>query len=306
MNVIGIDEVGRGCWAGPLVAGAAIIPKDTDLPPLLRDSKKLTAKQRTTVLKWITDNAMVGLGWVTPVEVDVLGLTKAVSTAMRRALQDLQQKHPHLAVDSIVIDGHINFLPDIPRTTAVIKADDSVPAVSAASIAAKVARDEYMQKIAQQLPDYGFDTHVGYGTASHIEALRRYGITAQHRLSYKPLQVLLGQYTSTSLGRLAETKAAKYLEEQDHQILAQNWHTRWCEIDIVSKFQQEIYFTEVKYRKRPKSGQGLEYITETKLKQMERAAISWLQAHDWQGSSSLGAIEVSGPLFIISSEHVRI
>lgn len=301
MYIIGIDEVGRGCWAGPLVAGAAIIPADKELPTLLRDSKKLSAKQREVVNQWIIDNVMVGLGWVSPSEVDHLGLTQAVSMAMRRALQDLQQKYTNLVINQIIIDGHFNFLADIPRSKAVIKADDSVPAVSAASIAAKVARDTFMTTMDERYPAYGFDTHVGYGTATHREALRKEGVTTIHRLSYKPIQNLLHIASSTTRGRLAEAKAAEKLTEQGHTIIAMNWRTKWCEVDIISTKDTTIFFTEVKYRQSTNSGDGLDYITPVKLRQMQRAARSWIQQNDWCGNMSIAAIAVSGPIYQITA-----
>jgi ribonuclease HII len=184
MIIVGIDEVGRGCWAGPLVAGAVILGK-----PIggLKDSKKLSKKQREKLAAEIQIKAIaIGLGWVTPAEVDELGLTLAVGLAMKRALEQVTA-----AYDEIIIDGNCNFFPENPKARAVIKADDSVPAVSAASIIAKVARDNYMAEIAAKYPDYGFESHVGYGTALHYERLKLHGISDLHRLSFKPIQALV-------------------------------------------------------------------------------------------------------------------
>jgi len=106
--------------------------------------------------------------------------------AMQRALEQIKVKY-----DEVVIDGHLNFLSDNPKTKAIIKADDSVPSVSAASIAAKVARDNYMTEIAPNYPDYGFAQHVGYGTALHLERLKLHGVSSLHRQSFKPVKALL-------------------------------------------------------------------------------------------------------------------
>jgi ribonuclease HII len=185
MIIVGIDEVGRGCWAGPVVAGAVILSK-----PIagLKDSKKLTKPQREVFAAQITEEALaVGLGWVAAKEVDGLGLTEAVRLAMRRALEEIEADY-----DQIIIDGNYNFLPENPKAQAVIKADDSVPAVSAASIVAKVARDNYMAEVAARYPDYGFTSHVGYGTALHLERLKLHGISDLHRRSFKPIQALAG------------------------------------------------------------------------------------------------------------------
>lgn len=186
--IVGIDEVGRGCWAGPLVAGAVALPVDFVLQHnaswLLADSKILSREQRRQSDAAIRQLAStVGLGWVTAAEVDELGLTLAVGLAMRRALATIDPSY-----DDLVIDGSYNFLPDNPKARTIIKADASVPAVSAASIVAKVARDQFMAEQAHRFPDYGFETHVGYGTKRHIEALHRHGICELHRKSFRPVR----------------------------------------------------------------------------------------------------------------------
>jgi ribonuclease HII len=184
MLTLGIDEVGRGCWAGPLVAGAVVLAQ-----PLagLKDSKLLSKRQRERLTAEIETTAVtIGLGWVKPAEIDEIGLTAAVGLAMRRALTQISAEY-----DDIVIDGNINFLADNPKARAVIKADATVPAVSAASIVAKVARDRYMTEIAQQYPNYGFERHVGYGTALHHAQLKLHGVSDLHRRSFKPIQALL-------------------------------------------------------------------------------------------------------------------
>jgi len=185
--VVGIDEVGRGCWAGPLVAGAVMLRRPIQG---LRDSKKLTKKQRELLNTRIKKQAMAyGLGWVSVSEIDALGLTAAISLAMRRALQDIAVR-----CDEVIIDGSYNFLPDIAGTRCIVRADDTVPSVSAASIIAKVARDAYMASVAAgQYPMYGFEKHVGYGTALHRAALLAHGICDLHRRSFAPIKRLLAE-----------------------------------------------------------------------------------------------------------------
>ena len=182
MITVGIDEVGRGCWAGPLVAGAVIL----DVPIKgLKDSKLLSKKQRTLLTETILQSAIAtGLGWVEPGEIDTIGLTEAVRLAMKRALMQIQHLY-----DEVIIDGNFNFLNDNPKARALVKADTTVPAVSAASIIAKVARDNYMSQI--DGPDYGFAKHSGYGTALHLEMLRLHGVSDMHRKSFKPVKALL-------------------------------------------------------------------------------------------------------------------
>jgi len=190
MSIIaGVDEVGRGCWAGPLVAGAVVLPKNfasSHTTWQLCDSKKLSAKQRTVAAKQLERIVLdYSLGWVTAQEIDEVGLTAAVRLAMQRAVEGLS-----VVYDMIIIDGNYNFLSDNPNTQSLIKADDQIPAVSAASIMAKVARDAYMHRAAKKFPNYGFERHVGYGTKLHIESLVRYGPSILHRMSYKPIMNL--------------------------------------------------------------------------------------------------------------------
>ena len=184
MQIVGIDEVGRGCWAGPLVAGAVMLRAPL---PGLRDSKKLSKVQREVLSRQIQDQAVsYGLGWVSAEEIDKIGLTDAVRIAMQRALEQISCDY-----DEIIIDGSYNFLADTACTRTLIKADDLIPAVSAASILAKVARDAYMAELGLQLPAYNFAKNVGYGTAAHLAALQLHGVTRHHRKSYKPIAALL-------------------------------------------------------------------------------------------------------------------
>jgi ribonuclease HII len=130
--------------------------------------------------------AAFGLGWVTPGEVDALGLTAAVRLAMQRAVAEITMPY-----DELVVDGNYNFLQENPLSRCLIKADDTVPAVSAASILAKVARDRYMQQAAAQYPGYYFENHVGYGTVAHAAAMKLQGICDLHRRSFAPVRTYL-------------------------------------------------------------------------------------------------------------------
>jgi len=184
MIVVGIDEVGRGCWAGPLVAGAVILNVPIEG---LKDSKLLTRNKREYLDKIIRQKALsFGLGWVEAQEIDNIGLSAAVALAMNRALLQIS-----IDYDKVIIDGNYNFMPNNTKAEAIIKADSKVPAVSAASVIAKVARDNYMFEMAKEYPKYGFEKHVGYGTALHSKMLNELGLTPLHRRTFKPVSLAI-------------------------------------------------------------------------------------------------------------------
>jgi ribonuclease HII len=187
---VGIDEVGRGCWAGPLVAAAVVLSPKRPIEGL-NDSKKLSLAQRLRLATIIETEAVAfGIGWVWPEAIDISGITAAVKSAMEQAIMAI---YPD-TYSHIVIDGNYNFLPAYPNVSTVVGADGTVAEASAASIIAKVARDRYMSETAaQKYPEYGFDRHVGYGTAQHMQALAAHGVTPIHRRSFKPIRAYLLQ-----------------------------------------------------------------------------------------------------------------
>lgn len=184
--MIGIDEVGRGCWAGPLLVVAARAEKS--LPGSIADSKVLSKVRREQLHAEISAACSLGEGWVQPEEIDAVGLTQAMKIGVARALLSIGAKHD----EAIIMDGHINYCPaEYVNVRAVIKADSTHPIVSAASIYAKVTRDAHMMRVAQFYPVYGFEKHVGYGTELHRSALKVHGVSKIHRLSYKPVKAFL-------------------------------------------------------------------------------------------------------------------
>ncbi len=297
--ILGIDEVGRGPWAGPLVVGAVVLG-DAGIDGLT-DSKKLSAKRRTYLDNLIRDQAGGwGLGWVHAEELDTLGLVESLRVATIRAVEAV--KAPY---HEIIIDGTINFLKETSKgkyVTTLAKADLLIPSVSAASIIAKVARDTYMSEQAKQYPEYGFDKHVGYGTALHRSAIDAHGITPLHRTSFAPIARLLGTpkavdkknvITTKQIGDEGEAEAAEFLISQGHSILERNWKTKWCEIDIISQYDGRIFFVEVKYRKNAYSGDGFDAITNTKQKQMAFAAEYYLASRPSGSEYMLAAISIT-------------
>lgn len=282
--ILGIDEVGRGPWAGPLVVGAVVLGGATIEG--LTDSKKLTKKRREELDVIIRESAGgIGLGWVHADEIDEVGLSAALRLATKRAVEQITVPY-----HEIIIDGTINFLAETSKgqyVTTLAKADLLIPSVSAASIVAKVARDAFMTQQDQLFPGYKFGSHVGYGTAMHRAAIDQLGVTPLHRLSFAPLAKYRSDQTlaadvseneqtqkpaSKKVGDEAEEVATRYLQALGHQIVERNWKTKYCEIDIISELNGTIFFTEVKYRRQPRQGGGLAAITPTKLRQMRFAA----------------------------------
>lgn len=184
---MGVDEVGRGCLAGPLLVVAA--RATAGLPEGLADSKVLSRQRREELLVLLVETCRFGEGWVKPSEIDRLGLTAATRLGVRRALAELEVDKNEL----IVIDGNYNYAPKVyRRVSTVIDADALVPIVSAASIYAKVKRDAYMRSLAARYPDYGFETNVGYGTAFHLAAIGSAGLIRHlHRNSFAPVRLVL-------------------------------------------------------------------------------------------------------------------
>ena len=286
MPILGIDEVGRGPLAGPLVVGAVILPTDErSWFAELADSKKLTAKKREALSKLILQESATGLGWVPAEELDQIGISKALKLATHRAVKSVQRLHAPFS--QIIIDGKVNFLAETPLetyTSTIIKADAKIREVSAASIIAKVARDHYMIDLANKYPNYGFDKHVGYGTKTHVQAIYKYGLTDEHRKSFEPCKSLSSfaltikpKKNTTAIGKQAEQAVANHLEQNGHTIITKNHKTYFYEIDIISTKDNHIYFTEVKYRKSALHGNGLDAVTKTKQDQMRFAAESYLK-----------------------------
>jgi len=195
MAILGIDEVGRGPLAGPLVVGAVILPDGKPVWVLeLRDSKKLTAKKREELAAVILEKAVAAeTAFVSAAEIDEIGISGALKKATCMVVKSVQGLHAPFS--QIVIDGKVNFLKGTALeryVSTLVKADDLVAEVAAASIVAKVARDRYMAEREVEFPGYGFSRNVGYGTKAHFEAIYRLGVCAEHRKSFEPCKSLVG------------------------------------------------------------------------------------------------------------------
>ena len=176
--ICGVDEAGRGPLAGPVCAAAVILPKGLEIPGL-NDSKKLTDKRRRELFPLIQEKALAyGIAFASHEEIDEINILQATYLAMERALAQLQLK-PQLAL----IDGNRAKDFGLPVMT-VVKGDSRSANIAAASVLAKVTRDEYMEKMAAEYPGYGFEIHKGYGTKAHYEALRNLGPSPIHRKTF--------------------------------------------------------------------------------------------------------------------------
>lgn len=315
--ILGIDEVGRGPYAGPLVIGACILgdwqnSENAEWIEKLTDSKKLSAKRRKELYVLIKEKALAAVtGWVSGAEIDEIGLSEALRLATRRAVEQIQQTK--IPFSEIIIDGTMNFLAGTKLekyVSTLKKGDFLVKEISAASILAKVERDKYMAELDAVYPEYGFGKHVGYGTAVHQKAMEEFGLTPEHRRSFRPVrEIAEGKTTAkpknaTRLKTTAEPKNASeqkitnkqktttkqlgdqgeqvvvdYLEVSGHEIMARNYKTKLFEVDIISRKNEMLYFTEVKYRSVHDFGEALDFIDKKKQKKMHLAVEGFLATH---------------------------
>ena len=183
--VAGVDEVGRGSLAGPVYA-AAVIFKTNIITKKIKDSKKLRKLEREDLSEYIKKNSIWSLGYASLKEIEKLNILNASMLAMKRAIEKLKIK-PNL----ILIDG--NKSPEIKNylIKTVVKGDQKIKEISAASIIAKVSRDKLMKKISHKFKNYKWDSNAGYGTKDHIKAIKKYGITRFHRKTFKPIHKIL-------------------------------------------------------------------------------------------------------------------
>ena len=302
--ILGIDEVGRGPYAGPLVIGACILgdwrnSENAEWIEKLTDSKKLSAKRREEFYILIKEKALAAAtGWVSSAEIDEIGLSEALRLATRRAVEQIQKTKAPFS--EIIIDGTMNFLvgTKLEKYVSTLKKGDFlVKEISAASILAKVERDNYMAKLDTVYPEYGFSKHVGYGTAAHQKAMEEFGLTPEHRRSFRPVreiaeniittkqlgdlskQMIANEITSKQLGDRGEQVVVDYLETSGHEIVARNYKTKLFEVDIISRRGRVLYFTEVKYRRGSDFGAGLDFIDKKKQQKMHLAVAGFLATH---------------------------
>ena len=188
-RIAGVDEVGRGPLAGPVTA-AAVILDPARIPAGLNDSKKLTARRREALCAEIMEVAEVSIGEASVAEIDEINILRASHLAMMRAIAGLASPPDHVLIDGNMLPRALDGDLSLPAE-AIVKGDARSLSISAASIVAKFWRDQGMQALAQQWPGYGWETNAGYGSKSHMEALRNLGVTPHHRRSFKPVHNIL-------------------------------------------------------------------------------------------------------------------
>lgn len=271
--VAGIDEVGRGPLAGPVVAAAVILPKECKIEGI-NDSKKLSAKKREALYDVILEKAIAyGIGVVSNERIDEINILQATYEAMRQALSGLSPQADYILADAVTIP-----LVSTPQQ-GIIKGDAKSISIGAASIVAKVYRDRMMEQMEEIYPGYGFGANKGYGSAEHIAGIKKLGITPIHRKTFvKHFQPQEGD-TATDKGNRGEALAARQMEKMGYEILERNFRTPVGEIDIIAKKDGYIVFTEVKYRKNEAMGSPSEAVDQRKQQHIIRAAKVYLAQH---------------------------
>ncbi len=242
--IAGVDEVGRGPLAGPVVAAAVILPKDHTIEGL-RDSKKISKKRRESLFPLIYEQTIdIGTGEVDVKTIDKINIREATFKAMKMALDDLST-----IPDRALIDGHPLNDQSIPNE-GIIGGDDKVDSIKAASIIAKVTRDRIMKEYSIIFPEYGFENHSGYGTKFHIEALEKYRATPIHRRSFKPVKNLMPTFKwlvdHDRISWMGKKLAALHLKKSGMSVMDLDWEgISNNSIDIVAKDNDHLIFVDV-------------------------------------------------------------
>ena len=180
-NSIGIDEVGRGCLAGPVVAAAVVLPKNFE-KSILKDSKKLSFKQRQEAFKKIRKESVYALGVVSEIQIDKINILNATFQAMNKALKQIE----NFKKFKVFVDGPYSFDKSNKNIVPIVGGDTKIPSIMAASIVAKCFRDNYMMKISKNYPSYKWEKNFGYGTKEHLKNITKHGVCKHHRKT-KPL-----------------------------------------------------------------------------------------------------------------------
>ena len=183
--IAGVDEVGRGSWVGPVFSAAVILKKNIN-KNLLKDSKKTSAKERNQLASYIKKNSIYSISKATINEIDKFNILQATLLSMKRAINNLKLTPDIILIDGIYAPKNLGC-----KYKTIVRGNEKIPAISAASIIAKVARDRYVTKLAKNYKSYSWHTNFGYGTIKHLNAINKFGITKHHRRSFKPIHNIL-------------------------------------------------------------------------------------------------------------------
>ena len=184
-RIVGVDEVGRGCLAGPVFAAAVILDKKINTKEI-KDSKKMSFKKRILVSKYIKKNSVYAVGRASVSEIEKINILNASLLSMKRALNKLKTKPSLAYIDGLFAPKNSNI-----RCKTFVKGDEKITCIAAASIVAKVSRDLFMIRLSKKYPKYNWHKNFGYGTSDHMSGLRKYGITKHHRRKFKPIHNIL-------------------------------------------------------------------------------------------------------------------
>lgn len=270
----GVDEAGRGPLAGDVYAAAVILKPDAVIEGL-NDSKKLSEKKREQLFNEICEKAEVYcIASASVEEIDRLNILQATFLAMRRAVEGLSVK-PKL----VLVDGNRN--PELSvHSRLVVKGDATSACIAAASILAKVSRDRYMKKLAEEYPQYGFEKHKGYGSKLHYQMLDEHGISPVHRRTFLKKYVSGEESPAQKRGRIGENAVCGWLKTEGCVIAARNYSVPpYGEIDIVAEKDGITAFVEVKARKQGAKVGGTAAVTPSKQKKLILAASQYADTH---------------------------
>ena len=183
--IAGVDEVGRGSLIGPVYAAAVILNKSINRK-ILKDSKSLTQEKRKSLSDYIKKNSIWAVGKASAEEIEKINILQASLLAMKRAIKNLKKKPSHVLIDGDKIPDLNNY-----NLKAIVKGDQKIPSISAASIVAKVSRDQFIITLSSKNKDYHWDQNFGYGTKQHLKAIKKFGITKHHRKNFSPISKIL-------------------------------------------------------------------------------------------------------------------
>ena len=193
IKIAGVDEVGRGCLAGPVFAAAVILNKNIDIKNI-KDSKKIPFKKRILLSEYIKKNSIYAVGIASVTEIDKINILNASLLSMKRALNKLKFKPSVAYIDGLFAPKNLKI-----KCRTLIKGDEKIPSIAAASIIAKVTRDLFMTELGKKFPKYKWNKNFGYGTSAHLKSLKKYGVTKHHRKKFKPVHNILMHTTRETL-----------------------------------------------------------------------------------------------------------